>query len=576
MDAFATSPTSALIKAVNCIAHVTPMAGEDSSENRRASNYKPSTWDYEFLQSLATSHNTVQEKHMKMAEKLKEEVKSMIKGQMEPVAKLELINILQRLGLKYRFESEIKEELFSLYKDGTDAWWVDNLHATALRFRLLRENGIFVPQEVFETLKDKSGKFKSQLCKDVRGLLSLYEASYLGWEGEDLLDEAKKFSTTNLNNVKESISSNTLGRLVKHALNLPLHWSAARYEARWFIDEYEKEENVNPNLLKYAKFDFNIVQSIHQRELGNLARWWVETGLDKLSFVRNTLMQNFMWGCAMVFEPQYGKVRDAAVKQASLIAMVDDVYDVYGSLEELEIFTDIVDRWDITGIDKLPRNISMILLTMFNTANQIGYDLLRDRGFNGIPHIAQAWATLCKKYLKEAKWYHSGYKPTLEEYLENGLVSISFVLSLVTAYLQTETLENLTYESAAYVNSVPPLVRYSGLLNRLYNDLGTSSAEIARGDTLKSIQCYMTQTGATEEAAREHIKGLVHEAWKGMNKCLFEQTPFAEPFVGFNVNTVRGSQFFYQHGDGYAVTESWTKDLSLSVLIHPIPLNEED
>nr|6A2A_A Chain A, Sesquisabinene B synthase 2 [Santalum album]6A2A_B Chain B, Sesquisabinene B synthase 2 [Santalum album]6A2C_A Chain A, Sesquisabinene B synthase 2 [Santalum album]6A2C_B Chain B, Sesquisabinene B synthase 2 [Santalum album]6A2D_A Chain A, Sesquisabinene B synthase 2 [Santalum album]6A2D_B Chain B, Sesquisabinene B synthase 2 [Santalum album]AIV42940.1 sesquisabinene B synthase 2 [Santalum album] len=544
---------------------------DDSSVVRRAANYPPNLWDYEFLQSLG-DQCTVEEKHLKLADKLKEEVKSLIKQTMEPLTKLEFIDTVRRLGLKYQFETEVKEAVVMVSKYENDAWWIDNLHATSLRFRIMRENGIFVPQDVFERFKDTDG-FKNQLCEDVKGLLSLYEASFLGWEGEDILDEARTFATSKLKSIEGKIPSPSLAKKVSHALDLPLHWRTIRYEARWFIDTYEEEEDVNLTLLRYAKLDFNIVQSFHQKEIGRLSRWWVGTGLDKMPFARNGLIQSYMYAIGMLFEPNLGEVREMEAKVGALITTIDDVYDVYGTMEELELFTDITNRWDISKADQLPRNIRMPLLTMFNTSNDIGYWALKERGFNGIPCTAKVWSDQLKSYTKEAKWFHEGHKPTLEEYLDNALVSIGFPNLLVTSYLLT--VENPTKEKLDYVNSLPLFVRASCILCRIINDLGTSPDEMERGDNLKSIQCYMNEAGASQEVAREHIEGLVRMWWKRLNKCLFEPSPFAEPFLSFTVNVVRGSHFFYQYGDGYGNAESWTKKQGMSVLIHPIPLNEE-
>lgn len=76
--------------------------------------------------------------------------------------------------------------------------------------------------------------------KDVKGLLSLYEASYLAFEGEKLLDKAKTFSRTHLTQLKRDIHP-TISDLVTHALDLPLHHRMQRLEARWYIDVYSKK-----------------------------------------------------------------------------------------------------------------------------------------------------------------------------------------------------------------------------------------------------------------------------------------------------------------------------------------------
>ncbi|KAK1396202.1 hypothetical protein POM88_006065 [Heracleum sosnowskyi] len=114
----------------------------------------------------------------------------------------------------------------------------------------------------------------------------------------------------------------------------------------------------------------------------------------------------------MVPGPEYSAFRDMGTKIICLLVIIDDLYDIYGSLEELELFTDFVERWDITEIDKLPKNLKTVLLAVFNTTNQIGFWTMQERDFNIIPYLSKQWTNMCKAFLKEAKWYYSGYKPS--------------------------------------------------------------------------------------------------------------------------------------------------------------------
>jgi (-)-alpha-terpineol synthase len=83
------------------------------------------------------------------------------------------------------------------------------------------------------------------------------------------------------------------------------------------------------------------------------------------------------------------------------------------------------------------------------------------------------WKDLCKAYLVEARWYHNGYAPTLEEYLNNAWVTISGNIALSYAYCINNyaNAKDLEQFSSGY----PDILRYSSMNLRLYNDLATSS-----------------------------------------------------------------------------------------------------
>ncbi|KAK6934150.1 Terpene synthase, metal-binding domain, partial [Dillenia turbinata] len=549
-------------------------------ETRRSGNYPPSAWDYDLVKSFQS--NYTEEKYVQESDMLKNEVRGLINKAMDPLAKLELIEAVQRLGLKYQFEMEIKNAIETLHKESKNSSFPDDLYSTALQFRLFRQHGYDVPQveefifgmaEVFRRFMDDKGGFKASLSVDVKGLVNLYEASFFGYEGENIIDEAKAFATSYLKDSKGELSP-SMARKVSHALELPLHWRLQGLEARWFIDTYEHEPNMDPNLLRFAKLDYNVVQSIHQQELRELARWWTNLGLEKnVNFSRDRLMEHYLWVAGMVFEPQYGEYRHMATKVIQLITVIDDIYDVYGSVEELELLTDFVDRWDISEIDKLPNSIKTCLLAVYNTTNEIGYWTIQKRNFNIIPYFSKECAKLCKAYLKEAKWYHGGYKPTLKEYFDNAVISVAAPLMLFCSYFLTT--KEITKEALDYIDKLPSIVYCGSMLLRLTNDLGTAVDELARGDVLKAVQCYMNDTGASEEVGRDYINHMIHDTWKILNKdVLIRNYPFGEPFISANPNLGRTTTCFYQYGDGHGIQpNSWIKDNLTALFVDPVPLD---
>ena len=96
---------------------------------------------------------------------------------------------------------------------------------------------------------------------------------------------------------------------------------------------------------------------------------------------------------------------------------------------------------------------------------------------------------------------------------------------------------------------------------------------MARGSSLKAVQCYMNDTGASEAESKKYVDSLVHEKWKILNEDLLGSHPFSEPFLTANPNLARTTQSFYQYGDGLGEPQNWMKDLLNSLLVEPFTLD---
>jgi len=71
---------------------------------------------------------------------------------------------------------------------------------------------------------------------------ALYEASYLAFEGENLLEEALAFTRMHLKDLKGDVSK-SMAEQISHTLEVPLHRGMLRLEARWYIEAYNKRED---------------------------------------------------------------------------------------------------------------------------------------------------------------------------------------------------------------------------------------------------------------------------------------------------------------------------------------------
>ena len=92
-----------------------------------------------------------------------------------------------------------------------------------------------------------------------------------------------------------------------------------------------------------------------------------------------------------------------------------------------------------------------------------------------------------------------------------------------------------------------------------------------RGDVLKSIQCYMKETGCSEEDARKHIKQLIDTTLQRMNKEILRENPIKN-FGQTAMHLGRISLCMYQHGDGFGLPHSKTKKNLVSLVVQSIPM----
>nr|AAG31435.1 limonene synthase [Perilla frutescens var. hirtella] len=530
-----------------------------ASDQRRSGNYSPSFWNADYILSL-NNHYKEESRHMKRAGELIVQVKMVMGKETDPVVQLELIDDLHKLALSHHFEKEIKEILFNISIYDHKIMVERDLYSTALAFRLLRQYGFKVPQEVFDCFKNDNGEFKRSLSSDTKGLLQLYEASFLLTEGEMTLELAREFATIFL---QEKLNDKTIDddddadtnliSCVRHSLDIPIHWRIQRPNASWWIDAYKRRSHMNPLVLELAKLDLNIFQAQFQQELKQDLGWWKNTCLaEKLPFARDRLVECYFW-CTGIIQPlQHENARVTLAKVNALITTLDDIYDVYGTLEELELFTEAIRRWDVSSIDHLPNYMQLCFLALNNFVDDTAYDVMKEKDINIIPYLRKSWLDLAETYLVEAKWFYSGHKPNMEEYLNNAWISISGPVMLCHVFFRVT--DSITRETVESLFKYHDLIRYSSTILRLADDLGTSLEEVSRGDVPKSIQCYMNDNNASEEEARRHVRWLIAETWKKINEEVWSaDSPFCKDFIACAADMGRMAQFMYHNGDGHGI-----------------------
>lgn len=552
---------------IQCKASYKVSYDQNQTISRRPSKFQPSIWTHDYIQSLSSEYK--EEIYGDQRKVLREKVRIMLCKIENELDQLEFIDVLQRIGVSYHFNKEIRDILDNIYNKQTSKL-KKNLHATALKFRLLRQHGYEISTDCFVCFQNEVCNFKKGQFVDVHGMLSMYEASFHSFEDETILDEARDFTTNFLKEYLKQNRGNHVSLLISHALDLPLNWTISRLEARWFINIYEKQENKNNVLLQFAKLDFNILQNNYLEELKCASRWWKETAIvEKLSFARDRIVENFVWNVGANFKPDFEQFRIGMTKINALITTVDDVYDLYGTLEELELFTEAIDRWDLNALDSLPYYMQICFHAVYNFVNEISFESLKkNEKYITTPYLKKAWTDLCKAYLIEAKWYYSGYTPTVEEYMANGCVSIGAHAVFTHGYFSMP--HSIEMEDLVRLGEDSNIIRLTATIARVANDYGSYKSENETGDTPKLNKCIMNETGASEIEARDYMKSMMSTLWKKMNKEA-QTSSFSQNFIDTNMNAFRICMFMYQYGDAYSIPDSKIQNRIMSLVFEPIP-----
>ncbi|XAR66344.1 S-linalool synthase [Bertholletia excelsa] len=469
----------------------------------------------------------------------------------DPFEGLMMTDALQRLSIGHHFQEEISHVLHSQYLDylNTTSFPDHDLYEVSTRFRLLRQQGYNMPADVFYNFTDKERQFKSTLCKDIRGLRGLYEASQLSMEGEDILDEASVFSAKVLNGWLNHLDEEQ-SSLVRTTLMHPYHKSPARVMSKNVVLSGWPWAALLQDL---SKLDFDMVKATSQQEVLQVSKWWKETGLaQELKSARDQPLKWYMWALEALTDPSLSEQRMELTKPISFVYLIDDIFDVYGTLEELTLFTQTVKRWEIDGIEQLPDYMKSCFRSLYEVTNQIAEKAHQEHGWNPIHTLRKSWGSLCDAFLVEAKWFASGRLPSAQDYLENGIISSGIPLVLVHLFFLLG--QGFTDQTVHLLNHRPPrLVTSAAAILRLWDDLGSAKDEEQEGHDGSYVQCYMKEhKGCSTESARNEVIRLISQSWKQINReCL--NPKFPATFTKASLNFARMSSLMYSYDDNHSL-----------------------
>nr|QIQ56005.1 putative terpene synthase 1 [Eremophila lucida] len=510
--------------------------------------------------------------------------------------KLCMVDSLEKLGISRYFKMEIQsmlDEVYRCWMQGDEEIFMD-ASTCALAFRVLRMSGYdVISDSITKLLQEESfSSSSSGNMKDIQTTLELYKASELIiCPDEPDMEE----QTSRLKHVLEQelssglIYSRQLGRNidkeVNHVLQYPFFAILKRIATRRNIEQYNSHDTrilktsyCSPNfgnrdLLFLSVADFNKCQATHREELKALERWVVENRLDELKFARSKSAYCYFSAAATIFSPELSDARMAWAKNGVLTTVVDDFFDVGGSIEELKNLIHLIEVWDLDVTTVCAsQNVQIIFSALKGTICEIGDKAFIRQGRSVTSHIIQIWLDLLNSMMKETEWARDSYVPTMDEYMSNAFVSFALgPIVLPALYLVGPKLSDEMVHHPEYHN----LFKLMSTCGRLLNDTRTCERELKEGK-LNAVPLHMIHSGGgkTKEAAIVEIKRLIDRRRRELLGLVLDGKssviPRACKDLFWHMSTV--VHLFYSKDDGFT-----SQDLIQVVnqIIHePIVLDE--
>lgn len=114
-----------------------------------------------------------------------------------------------------------------------------------------------------------------------------------------------------------------------------------------------------------------------------------------------------MWAVACLPDPRFSDERIELMKPWSFVHIIDDIFDIYGTIEELTLFTDVINRyqyslhtlclsmdislinlgifgcrWDLEAVEPLPDYMKTCFKALYEVTDELAYKVQIKHGWN--------------------------------------------------------------------------------------------------------------------------------------------------------------------------------------------------
>ncbi|RHN75247.1 putative gamma-muurolene synthase [Medicago truncatula] len=321
-----------------------------------------------------------------------------------------------------------------------------------------------------------------------------------------------------------------------------------------------KEITTKEGSLHFLALAFRLLrQNRHHLSAG---MWWKKTDFaTEVPYVRDRVVEAYFWPLCMSYEPKYTTSRKIVGKLVACISLLDDTYDAYGTVEELELFTQAIQRWDFSLIQSLPKCMKVVFNTIVELWDEIVMILVETGKSNLVlQYIKEEFYKLAQSYLVETKWCNEGFIPTYDEYKANGIISSTLPLQILS-FLGFGEFSNK--ELFDWIFSDPKIIEAVSAIGRLADDISSHKFEQQR-----------VHVASSREEAYKLIQIEIEDYWIIMNEECLKIENIPRSVLEIILNVARITEFTYENFEDKYTKAELMKDYIVALLIDPIRIEQ--
>nr|QEV81852.1 terpene synthase 13 [Prunella vulgaris] len=516
--------------------------------------------------------------------------------------KLSMVDHIQGLGLAPYFNHEIngiltkfdRSEKKNRESNGrcmitTSTTIPLKLYKDALTFRLLRMHGHYVDPGSFCWFlhEPKTMSYMEDNCEQfMSAMYNVYRATDLSFPGESEMDQARNFASKLLQNSKSRhrdhnfLITKGLQNMIKYEVYVPWTCRLDRLYHRKWIEQtkmsplwigkasfYRLSCFDNTKLMQLAVENFEFMQSIYARELEELKWWSKKWRLSEMGFGREKTLYTYFAVASCSLFPHNSIMRLVIAKAAIIVTVADDFYDMEGTLHDLEILTDAVQRWDGKGLEGHSK-------TIFDALDHFVHDTVAkcypQQATKALPILQHLWRECFMAWMVERRWSITGHRPTMEEYFEMGMTSIA----AHTIALPATTFLNQNQTPSEYQNITKLLMA----ITRLANDTQSYQKEVEDGKMNMVVLHSLGNPNGSMEESVEYVKEMLQLKRKEFIKHVFckldedEQAEMPKSCKQTHLYCMKVFEMFFNSANLFdsdtALVEDIQKSLYLPIDVH--------